>query len=176
MRTIVILAAGALLLAAAIVEIPGRLWPESELALLLVAFIALFAQGWLGSRVLSSQTQQPRQEGRKQAANKQPKNARSESRQPRKEDKAREARPAREQEAVSGPRESGTVKWFNRSKGFGFIVRESGDEIFVHQRSIRSDGEGGEQRRPSLRDGQNVSFVVVEREKGNQAEDVTPES
>jgi cold shock CspA family protein len=173
MRTIVILAAGALLLAAAIVEIPSRLWPDSHLALLLVAFIALFAQGWLGSRLLSGQTQQAKRNNRKPAANKQKKTSKSEPRQPRKEDKAR---PAREPQAVSGPRESGTVKWFNRSKGFGFIVRESGDEIFVHQRSIRSDGEGGEQRRPSLRDGQAVSFVVVERDKGNQAEDVTPES
>jgi cold shock CspA family protein len=173
MRTIVILAASALLLAAAIVEIPSRLWADNHLALLLVAFIALFAQGWLGSRVLSGQTSQPKQDNRKPAGNKQKKANKPEPRQPRKEDKPRQTR---EPEAVSGPRESGTVKWFNRSKGFGFIVRESGDEIFVHQRSIRSDGEGGEQRRPSLRDGQAVSFVVVERDKGNQAEDVTPEA
>lgn len=173
MRTIVILAAGALLLAAVIVEIPSRLWPESHLALLLVAFIALFAQGWLGSRVLSKPAAQPKRNNRKPADNRQKKTSRSEPRQPRKENKDRQSQAP---EAVSGPRESGTVKWFNRSKGFGFIVRESGDEIFVHQRSIRSDGEGGEQRRPSLRDGQAVSFVVVERDKGNQAEDVTPES
>ena len=69
---------------------------------------------------------------------------------------------------VTGKRESGTVKWFNRTKGFGFIVRENGEEIFVHHRSIRSDG----QRRSSLRDGQRVSFEVVERSKGLQAEDV----
>ena len=67
-------------------------------------------------------------------------------------------------------RETGTVKWFNRSKGFGFIIRDSGGEIFVHYRSIRA---AGGDRRPGLRDGQNVSFVAVESAKGWQAEDVT---
>ncbi|MYB36419.1 MAG: cold shock domain-containing protein [Gammaproteobacteria bacterium] len=67
-------------------------------------------------------------------------------------------------------RETGTVKWFNRSKGFGFIIRDSGGEIFVHYRSIRA---AGGDRRPGLRDGQNVSFVAVDSPKGWQAEDVT---
>ena len=66
------------------------------------------------------------------------------------------------------------MKWFNRTKGFGFVIRESGEEIFVHQRSIRSEGQGDERRRPMLRDGQAVNFVVAEREKGLQAEDVVP--
>ncbi len=70
----------------------------------------------------------------------------------------------------SGPREGGTVKWFSRSKGFGFIIREDGDEIFVHHRSVRS----GPDRRGNLRDGQRVTFVAVERSKGWQAEDVAP--
>ncbi|TXS95457.1 cold-shock protein [Parahaliea maris] len=63
-------------------------------------------------------------------------------------------------------REEGKVKWFNVSKGFGFIIREDGDEIFVHFRSIRGDG------RRSLRDGQRVGFVVGNSAKGPQAEDV----
>ena len=60
----------------------------------------------------------------------------------------------------------GTVKWFNDSKGFGFITRDNGDDIFVHFRSIRGDGHR------VLRDGQRVEFVISEGEKGLQAEDV----
>lgn len=65
-------------------------------------------------------------------------------------------------------REFGEVKWFNASKGFGFIIKEDGEEIFVHFRSIRGEGRRG------LRDGQQVSFVVAESDKGPQAEDVEP--
>ncbi len=65
-------------------------------------------------------------------------------------------------------REIGTVKWFNRTKGFGFVIRENGEEIFVHYRSIQGRG------RPSLRDGQRVEFTLVERAKGPQADDVLP--
>lgn len=66
-------------------------------------------------------------------------------------------------------RDHGTVKWFNVSKGFGFIVKDDGEEIFVHFRSIRGEG------RRSLRDGQSVSFIVAESDKGPQAEDVIGE-
>ena len=68
--------------------------------------------------------------------------------------------------AVAGDREQGKVKWFNVSKGFGFIIKDDGEEIFVHFRSIRGEG------RRSLRDGQRVSFVIAQSEKGPQAEDV----
>jgi len=66
-------------------------------------------------------------------------------------------------------REHGTVKWFNVTKGFGFIVKDDGEEIFVHFRSIRGEG------RRSLRDGQSVNFVVAQSDKGPQAEDVVGE-
>jgi len=66
-------------------------------------------------------------------------------------------------------REHGTVKWFNVSKGFGFIVKNDGEEIFVHFRSIRGEGRRG------LRDGQSVSFIVAQSDKGPQAEDVVGE-
>jgi len=69
---------------------------------------------------------------------------------------------------MEGDREFGTVKWFNSSKGFGFITRDQGDDIFVHYRSIRGEGHR------SLREGQKVDFVVTEGEKGLQAEDVIP--
>ena len=63
--------------------------------------------------------------------------------------------------------EEGTVKWFNVKKGFGFIVRESGDEVFVHFRAIRGRG------RRVLRQGQLVRFNVVEADKGLQADNVS---
>src|SRR5690606_5646746 len=63
--------------------------------------------------------------------------------------------------------EEGTVKWFNVKKGFGFIVRESGDEIFVHFRAIRGRG------RRVLRQGQLVRFNVVDADKGLQADNVS---
>jgi len=68
----------------------------------------------------------------------------------------------------NGRRESGSVKWFNASKGFGFITRDSGDDIFVHFRSIRGEGHR------ILRDGERVEFAVSEGDKGLQADDVAP--
>lgn len=70
--------------------------------------------------------------------------------------------------AGNGPREAGTVKWFNTSKGFGFISRDQGEDVFVHFRAIRGDGHR------VLVEGQRVEFVVARREKGLQAEDVQP--
>ena len=63
-------------------------------------------------------------------------------------------------------RETGTVKWFNTSKGFGFISRDTGDDIFVHFRAIRGEGHR------VLVEGQRVEFAVMQRDKGLQAEDV----
>lgn len=64
-------------------------------------------------------------------------------------------------------REQGTVKWFNDSKGFGFIQRATGEDVFVHFRAILGDGYR------SLKEGQAVEFVVTEGDKGLQAEEVT---
>jgi len=75
-------------------------------------------------------------------------------------------KPARRTASDDADREQGQVKWFNVSKGFGFITKDDGEEIFVHFRSIRGEG------RRSLRDGQRVSFVVAQSDKGPQAEDV----
>ncbi|MCB0154096.1 MAG: cold-shock protein [Anaerolineae bacterium] len=64
-------------------------------------------------------------------------------------------------------REVGTVKWFNATKGFGFIERESGGDIFVHYSAIKGSGYR------SLEEGQRVEFTVTEGQKGLQAQDVT---
>ncbi len=63
--------------------------------------------------------------------------------------------------------EEGTVKWFNVKKGFGFILRENGEEVFVHFRSIQGHG------RRILRQGQRVQFDVVQADKGPQANNVS---
>lgn len=71
------------------------------------------------------------------------------------------------EEDVDDGRELGTVKWFNVSKGFGFITRENGDDVFVHFRNIRGRGHR------SLSEGQRVRFNAREGDKGLQAEDVS---
>lgn len=63
-------------------------------------------------------------------------------------------------------RESGTVKWFDSNKGYGFITRSMGEDIFVHFRSIRGNGYR------SLHEGQAVEFIVTDGDKGPQAEDI----
>ena len=64
-------------------------------------------------------------------------------------------------------RQMGTVKWFNDAKGFGFISRANGPDVFVHFRAISGTGHR------SLVEGQKVSFRVTQGQKGPQAEDVT---
>ena len=65
-------------------------------------------------------------------------------------------------------RQSGTVKWFNDAKGFGFISVENGDDVFVHYSAIQADGF------KSLAEGQQVEFEVVQGQKGPAAENVRP--
>lgn len=67
---------------------------------------------------------------------------------------------------VGAGREIGTVKWFNAAKGFGFITRENGEDIFVHFRSIQGKGHR------SLGEGQKVVFAIADGDKGLQAVDV----
>lgn len=61
---------------------------------------------------------------------------------------------------------TGTVKWFNDAKGFGFIERESGPDVFAHFSAISGDGH------KSLAEGQKVEFTVTEGQKGPQAENI----
>lgn len=62
---------------------------------------------------------------------------------------------------------TGTVKWFNAEKGYGFIKDEEGKDIFVHFSSINSDGY------KTLEEGQKVTYDLVERDRGPQAKNVT---
>lgn len=64
--------------------------------------------------------------------------------------------------------QTGTVKWFNSEKGYGFIEREGGKDLFVHFRSIVGEGHR------SLNDGQQVEFIETMGQKGPQAENVVP--
>ena len=63
-------------------------------------------------------------------------------------------------------KEKGKVKWFNNAKGFGFIEREEGGDIFVHYSSIKVDGYR------TLKEGRQVEFIVSQGEKGLQADEV----
>ncbi len=60
----------------------------------------------------------------------------------------------------------GTVKWFNDSKGFGFISQENGDDVFVHHTAIQGEGF------KSLAEGDKVEFEIVKGDKGDKAENV----
>ena len=186
MPTLLIAAASAALLAALVTELSQRFWSDSYIALLVITFVALLVNGLFNARLrqgaaqsTSAEAQPERQNTRKKANNdrgerkkpvrdKKPQR-KDNNRQPARADRD-SSEPAREASQATGPVENGTVKWFNRSKGYGFIVRENGEEIFVHQRSIASTGDRNQ--RPVLNDGQQVSFVVSHQEKGAQAEQV----
>jgi CspA family cold shock protein len=64
---------------------------------------------------------------------------------------------------------TGTVKWFNETKGYGFIAQEDGPDVFVHFSAIQGDGL------KTLTDGQKVEFTVTDGQKGPQAENVNPQ-
>lgn len=168
MPIFLIAAASALLLAYLITELTTRLWPQDNFALLVVCIIALLINGLFNAILAKrSQPQQNKKGGgqnnrdnrNSRASNKQPK------RQPKKPSRSADNGPSK----PSGKEEQGRVKWFNRAKGYGFIIRENEEEVFVHQRSIVGEGDDPRQR-PVLRDGQEVSFVVTSNEKGVQAE------
>ena len=71
---------------------------------------------------------------------------------------------------IAMPKISGTVKWFNDAKGFGFIAREGGPDVFVHFSAIQSNGF------KSLAEGDRVEFEIVQGQKGPQASDVTKQA
>ena len=139
MTRVLIAAASALFLGAVITEIHSRLFAGRYFPMLILTIIAIFIGSIITSRI--STRVEPLQE-------------------------------ADGVEVVSDPgadddRETGQVKWFNRTKGFGFIIRDNGGEVFVHHRNIRGSG------RRSLKDGEFVRFKVATHDKGLQAEQVS---
>ncbi|MBF7689109.1 cold-shock protein [Acinetobacter rathckeae] len=64
--------------------------------------------------------------------------------------------------------QNGVVKWFNDTKGFGFIQAEDGQDVFAHFKNIKADGF------KSLTEGQRVQFIVTQGQKGLQAEEIRP--
>jgi CspA family cold shock protein len=80
---------------------------------------------------------------------------------------ARQTATAQDRGATKLSREQGVVKWFNASKGYGFIQRQSGEDVFVHFSAIQMDGY------KTLNEGQMVEFEVKQGPKGYQAENVT---
>jgi cold shock protein len=137
----------AMLLGAIITELHFRLFPDQYFGLFLLAAIAIFLAA-VGTAAVGAAVQAA-EKGR-QVAGEYPD-------EPIDDDA----------DLAADARETGTVKWFNRNKGYGFIARDSGGEIFVHYKAIRGSG------RRSLRDGQRVSFAVVGHDKGLQADNVS---
>jgi CspA family cold shock protein len=77
-----------------------------------------------------------------------------------------DGKPAKHAASDNSAKEAGTVKWFNIKKGFGFITRDGGDDIFVHYRNIEGNG------RRAINEGQRVRFLVINGDKGLQADEV----
>ncbi len=177
---IVFIAILALFFGAAIATVVPQVWPNSVLALLVITSIALFLNGLIARRMGRGARVAPavapvREQAASQSATPPEKKRVTLDVVPSGRDRPTEAvRPQRQSAPdPDAANEEGTVKWFNRTKGFGFIVRASGDEIFVHQRSIVRTGRGDDRQRPMLRDGQKVRFSIANHDKGLQAEDVT---
>jgi len=73
----------------------------------------------------------------------------------------------KKKDIIVADRETGTVKWYNRNKGYGFIERKEGKDLFVHQNAIREKGYY-----EVLKEGEQVEFTFIEGKKGPQADDV----
>ena len=161
-RSTVVLSAIAIaaLVAAFVTEIFHRVLPGNYVGLLVLTFLACLVTALAVARMgrREEPARRPRRERRPRAR-----------REPREEREPRRGRETRGEREPLGERESGVVKWFDPTKGFGFIIRDVGGDVFVHRRSIRDDGSGDRE----LREGARVTFVAVERSRGWRAEEVS---
>ena len=161
-RSTVVLSAIAIaaLAAAFVTEISHRVLPGNYVGLLVLTFVSCLVTALAVARMSRREepARRPRRERRPRAR-----------REPREEREPRREREPRGERESLGERESGVVKWFDPTKGFGFIIRDVGGDVFVHRRSIRDDGSGDRE----LREGARVTFVAVERSRGWRAEEVS---
>ena len=155
MRTYTLVVASALLLAALTVGLSSKL-PGGNFTLLLIVFLALVVNGLFSARLAGHGAKRGRAQSKRRRSKGGPKAPRTHTE-------------VADERSEDSQREEGTIKWFDETKGFGFIIRDAGGEIFVHKRSVKAaNGE-----RPQLPDGCRVSFQVAENEKGPYAKSVT---